>query len=185
MNKAIFLDRDGTINFEKNYTYRIEDFEFTHGAIESLRLLQDAGYMLVIISNQSGVARGYYTEADVVKLHDWLRQKLASDGVTVSGIYYCPHHSDGIVEPYNIDCDCRKPKLEMFCRVVAELDIDLDNSFAVGDRMRDLRICEVSGCRGYLVGDTTRQINLPPNITAVSDLKAATEAILHCHCTDF
>ena len=102
MNKAVFLDRDGTINVDKKYLYRISDFDFIPGAKEALFSLQKAGYLLVIITNQSGVARGYYSETDVQRLNDWLRQTLALENILISGIYYCPHHPEGSVAGYKI-----------------------------------------------------------------------------------
>jgi D-glycero-D-manno-heptose 1,7-bisphosphate phosphatase len=175
MNKAVFLDRDGTINTDSGYVYRIQDFKFIEGVRESLLLLQEAGYLLVVISNQSGVARGYYTEDDVVRLHAWMIKTLYSEGIVISGVYYCPHHPRGVIEPYNRDCGCRKPKLELFYRAVRDMDIDIDISFAIGDRVRDLEICGVSGCRGYLLRGTEARARLPASIRAVPDLKAAVD----------
>jgi D-glycero-D-manno-heptose 1,7-bisphosphate phosphatase len=177
MNKAVFLDRDGTINVDKEYLYKISDFEFMPGAREALYKLQRAGYRLVIITNQSGVARGYYSEEDIRSLHDWLVKTLAKDGILISKIYYCPHHPDACAEAYRLKCDCRKPGLSLFYRAVSELDIDLDASFAVGDRMRDLQICNVSKCKGYLLGAGDKNTPLPCNIRYAPDLLSAAEDI--------
>jgi len=113
-SKAVFLDRDGTINVDKAYVYKIADFEFLPGAKEALSLLADAGYRLVIITNQSGVARGYYTEDDVRVLHDWLLETLAREGIGIAGIYCCPHHPEAQIEAFRMDCGCRKPGLGLF-----------------------------------------------------------------------
>lgn len=155
MNKAVFLDRDGTINVEKNYLHRIEDFEFLPGVIEGLKTLQDAGNLLVIITNQSGIARGYYTEGDFHKLNEWILGELKNEDIEISGVYYCPHLSDARIEKYRRNCNCRKPAHGLFERAVKELDIDIDNSYAIGDRLRDsMDICRDTYCRGFLIGTT-------------------------------
>ena len=152
MNKAIFLDRDGTINVEKHYLYKIEDFEFLPGAIPSLKKLQDAGFLLIIITNQSGIARGYYSEGDFFKLNTWMLEELKRYDVNISDVYYCSHLPDAKIEKYRKTCECRKPKLGMFKQAVLEHNIDLDYSFAIGDKLRDCAICENTGCRGFLIG---------------------------------
>ncbi len=152
LNKAVFLDRDGTINVEKHYLYKIEDFEFIPGVIDGLKMLQDAGFLLVIITNQSGIGRGYYTEQEYYKLMDYMCIELKKNGINIAGSYYCPHLKDASVEKYRIDCECRKPKLGLFTQAIQELDIDIDRSFAIGDKIRDLEICFNTNCRGFLVG---------------------------------
>lgn len=149
-NKVIFLDRDGTINVEKDYLFRISDFEFLPGVIEGLRLLQDAGYLLIIITNQSGIARGYYTEDDYNILNDWMLATLSNQGVKVSGVYYCPHHPEAKVEKYRVDCDCRKPKLGLYEQAIKDFNIDIRASFSIGDKIRDCAICE-RGAHGFLI----------------------------------
>lgn len=153
MNKAVLLDRDGTINIDKNYLYKAEDFEFTHKAVEALELLQKQGYKIVIVTNQSGIARGYYTEEDVALLHEWLKKYLSEKGIQLDGIYYCPHHPDGVIKKYAMKCNCRKPALELYYKAISELDIDPDASFAVGDNFRDLEICKETGVKGILISD--------------------------------
>lgn len=156
MNKAIFLDRDGTLNVEKNYLYKIEDFEWLPGTIEALKLLQDAGYLLVIITNQSGIGRGYYTEEDYLKLERWMLQTLKERGINLSAVYHCPHLPDAQVEKYRKDCTCRKPKLGMFRQAIADLEIDVDRSFAIGDKIRDCTICAKTKCKGFLIAENER-----------------------------
>ncbi len=161
-NKAIFLDRDGTINVDKHYIYRITDFEFIPDAIQALQLLQQAGYLLIIISNQSGIARGYYTEDDYHNLNGWMIKTLSEEyGVRITDTYYCPHlptsHEGTITEGYRVDCDCRKPRLGLFERAISEYDISIENSWAIGDKIRDLSICESTGCHGILVNNTEEE----------------------------
>ena len=107
---AIFLDRDGVINVEKDYVHTIDDFEFIEDVIDALKILQDKGYLLVVVTNQSGIARGYYTEDEFLKLTEWMDWCLIDRGVELAGIYYCPHHPTAGVGKYRCDCDCRKPK---------------------------------------------------------------------------
>lgn len=152
MNKAVFLDRDGTINVEKHYLYRIEDFVFISGAVDGMKLLQDAGYKLILITNQSGIARGYYREEDFWYLTSHMRRLLCEQGVSFARIAFCPHHPEAKVERYRIDCACRKPGLKLFLEAVRDFDIDLSQSFAIGDKLRDCALCAETLCRGYLVG---------------------------------
>lgn len=156
MRKAVFLDRDGTINVEKHYLYKIEDFEFLPGVIEGLKLLQRADYLLVIITNQSGIARGYYTEDDFQRLNSWMLKELKDKGVDIAKVYYCPHLSDAQVEKYRKECDCRKPNLGMYEQAVRELEIDLNISWTIGDKIRDCAICVSSACRGILIADNEK-----------------------------
>ena len=150
--KAVFLDRDGTINIDKGYLYRISDFEFLPGAVDALKMLQSAGYLLIIITNQSGIGRGYYTEEDFMRLNDYMKAELAKSGVNISGVYYCPHLPDAEVERYRKICDCRKPATGLFERAVKDFNIDLSRSYAIGDKERDCAICSVSDCKGFLIG---------------------------------
>ena len=165
--KAIFLDRDGTINVDRNYIYRITDFEFIPGVPEALKKLQDAGFKLIIITNQSGIARGYYTVQDYETLNNWMLSILAKEyDVYITASYYCPHlppsYSDkgvGIIPEYKKDCNCRKPKIGLFEKAIKDFNIDPIGSYAIGDKIRDLAICEsdgsggaFGGIKGFLVG---------------------------------
>ena len=154
MNKAVFLDRDGTINVERNYLYKIEEFEFLPQALEGMKMLCDAGYLLIIITNQSGIARGFYTEKDFEKLTDYMKQECADYGIEFTDILYCPHLKGAIVPEYDKECDCRKPATGLFKQAIEKYDIDLSESYAIGDKIRDLIICSETGCRGYLIGGT-------------------------------
>lgn len=151
MNKAVFLDRDGTINVEKNYLFRIEDFEFLPKALDGMKMLYDAGYLLIIITNQSGIARGYYNEKDYEMLTEYMRQECTDYGVKFADVLCCPHLKGAIVPKYDKECDCRKPATGLFKQAVEKYDIDLSESYAIGDKMRDLSICNETSCRGYLI----------------------------------
>lgn len=157
LRPAVFLDRDGTINVDKGYLYRREDFEYLEGAVNGLKRLQEWGYLLVIITNQSGVARGYYQEEDFCKLTDWMLADLQLKGVYIDRVYYCPHHPDGIVKEYAIICDCRKPGTGLFYRAAGELGIDFRRSIAIGDKERDLSICNETGVTGILLSDRSTE----------------------------
>lgn len=143
--KAAFLDRDGVINVDHGYLYRWEDFEFVPGAIEAMRLLQDRGYLLVIVTNQSGVARGMYGEAEVQQLHEQLRAHLALQGIELAAIQYCPHHEKGTVPAYAITCDCRKPRPGMLLAAVQALGIELSQSVMFGDKPSDIEAGAAAG----------------------------------------
>ena len=183
--KAVFLDRDGTINVEKDYLYKIEDFEFLPGVIEGLHLLQDAGYLLIIITNQSGIARGYYTEEDYHTLNNWMLRELKSKGISISAVYYCPHHPDAKMKAYRTDCNCRKPGLGMYEQAIKDFNIDLSYSFSIGDKIRDSAICETSSCQGYLIATNEKpeminrvKAGVIHNVTYASDLLEAAKAII-------
>ncbi len=184
MNKAIFLDRDGTINVEKDYLYKIEDFEFVDGVVNALHLLQEAGYKLIIITNQSGIARGYYTEEDYKKLNGWMVNTLKEQGITISAVYFCPHHPTAAVEEYRIDCDCRKPKLGLYEQAINDFNLDISSCFAVGDKIRDCSICESSGCHGFLIASNEKPEVIEAvkkgeykNVSYAADLEEAAECI--------
>lgn len=151
MNKAVFLDRDGTINVEKNYLYRINDFEFLPGVIEALKLLIHQGYKLIIITNQSGIARGYYTETEYKALEYWLINELAKNGVEITASYYCPHHPEALVEKYKYECNCRKPNLGMYERAIRENDLDIKQCIAIGDKDRDVEISKKYNIPGFKI----------------------------------
>lgn len=154
--KAVFLDRDGTINVEKHYLHKIEDFEFLPGAIKGLQLLQDTGYLLIVVTNQSGIGRGYYTEEAFHTLNAWMLQTLEENGIHITKVYYCPHLPDATVESYRKECNCRKPALGMYQQAIEEFDINVSKSWAIGDKIRDCAVCETMGARGFLIGENEK-----------------------------
>jgi len=147
---ALFLDRDGVINVEKNYLHRAEDFEFIDGIFELCRRFQEKGYRIVVVTNQSGIARGYYGEEDFEALTRWMVEAFEKRGITIDGVYHCPHHPD-ISGP----CTCRKPEPGMFLQAAKELDIDLKRSVMVGDSERDIVAAHRAGIEEtYLLDDS-------------------------------
>lgn len=143
MPKALFLDRDGVVNIEKNYLYKIEDFEFMDGIIDVCQKYQSQGYLLIIVTNQSGISRGYYTEDDFQKLSRWMIEHFQSLGITMTHIFHCPHHE-------NIDgpCECRKPEPGMFLEAQKLYAIDMKESVMIGDNERDIEAAQAAGV-GY------------------------------------
>jgi D-glycero-D-manno-heptose 1,7-bisphosphate phosphatase len=137
MRPALFLDRDGVINKDIGYLHRIEDFEFLDGAIETCRQFQAAGYLLIVISNQAGIARGYYTEQDFHHLNDWMIEQFRQSGVYLDRVLYSPFHPAGRGE-YRRDSFCRKPKPGLILQAQREFDIDLSTSILVGDKESDI-----------------------------------------------
>lgn len=176
-NKAVFLDRDGTINKDSGYVYKIEDFEFLPGVVEALRILQENGYLLIVITNQSGIARGYYTEADFHKLNSYMLDQLAQEGIAITDVLYCPHLPNADVQCYRKNCNCRKPKTGLFEQAVEKWNIDLTQSYAVGDKERDLAICHISNCGGFLLSDTITAESESARILQVKDLCTAARNI--------
>lgn len=151
LRPAIFLDRDGTINVEKDYLYRVDEFEFIPGVPEAIARLNGAGYLVVVVTNQSGVARGYYTLADVERLHRHLNDLLAPCGASVDAFYVCPHHPTAGEGDFRCDCDCRKGEPGLLLQAAAEHGIDLARSFMIGDKRADLEAGGRAGCRALLV----------------------------------
>lgn len=151
MSKIVFLDRDGTINVEKNYVHRIEDFQFIEGSIQGIKLLNDNGYKVFVISNQAGIARGYYSEADVDILHRYVNDELFKQGAHIDGFFYCPHHPEHGVGIYKTECQCRKPRIGMFEQATKELDVDKNVSWMIGDNISDIQAGKNYGVRTILV----------------------------------
>ncbi len=149
---ALFFDRDGVLNIDKAYVYTREDFEWRAGAIDAIRALNEAGWRVFVITNQSGIARGYYGEADVQALHQWMNDELALHGAHIDAFYYCPHHpAEGGVAPYNIACECRKPAPGMLFQAMAEWDIDAARSLMIGDKTSDTEAAHAAGIKGLLI----------------------------------
>jgi D-glycero-D-manno-heptose 1,7-bisphosphate phosphatase len=138
--KALFLDRDGVINKEVNYLYKKEDFEFIDGIFDLCRFYQDLGFKIIVVTNQSGIARGFYSEEDFEILTSWMTQEFLKKGLHLSRVYHCPHHPE-ISGP----CRCRKPDIGMFLDAKKEFDIDLENSVMVGDHERDIEAAHKAG----------------------------------------
>ncbi|NRA67813.1 MAG: HAD family hydrolase [Pseudobacteriovorax sp.] len=136
--KTVFLDRDGVLNVDHGYVSRPDDLELFPDVVSSLAKLQAKGFQLIVVTNQSGVARGYFTLADVHAFHSHMSEVLAQNAITIAKYYICPHHKDGTVAEYAVDCLCRKPRPGMLRQAFEEFDIDRKNSFLIGDKISDI-----------------------------------------------
>jgi D-glycero-D-manno-heptose 1,7-bisphosphate phosphatase len=166
---AVFLDRDGTINLDAGYVDRFERFELYPFAIDAIRLFKQAGYLVVILTNQAGVAHGIYGEDWVATLAGYLAERAEEGGGRIDGHYYCPHSPDAALPAYRTDCECRKPKPGMALRAAEELGIDVPRSVVIGDRWRDIAVARAVGCRGILVKTgygATEALNPQPGLSA-------------------
>lgn len=185
MRPAVFLDRDGTIIEDAGYLHDLESMVVFPWAADAIRKLNDAGFAVVVITNQSGVGQGMITEAFVAATHLALLDSLDEGGADIDAFYYCPHHPEATQERYRTPCHCRKPKPGLVIQAAADLDIDLRQSWMVGDRWRDLECGLSAGCRGVLVktgyGATEAEQPPPPGVrpdVILNNLMEAAEWIL-------
>ncbi len=158
MNKAVFLDRDGVINKERGYTHRLEDFEILPGLIEGLKFLRQKGFLLIIVSNQSGIAQGLYKQSEVEVLHKYMLEEFSKSGLRIEEIYYCIHH------PTVSNCICRKPDSLFVEKSLARFNIDPKISFFIGDKDRDVEAAEKAGVKGILIEANTPLQEIIPQI---------------------
>lgn len=147
---AVFFDRDGVLNRDVGYPHRPGQIEWTPGAAEAIKAATAAGRRVFVVTNQSGVARGYFDEAAVQALHGWMAETLAAQGASIDGFAYCPHHPEGVVQGYARACDCRKPAPGMILRLIAEHDLDPARSLLIGDKASDMEAARRAGVLGVL-----------------------------------
>lgn len=150
LNKAIFLDRDGVINIDQGYVHKKQNFRWVEGAIDAIRRFNELGYLVLVVTNQGGIARAFYPEQDVLDLHVWLQNELKQQGAHIDRFYYCPHHVDGVLPEHSYVCDCRKPKPGMILAAAKEWQVDLSQSFLIGDKPSDMSAADNAGVKGYL-----------------------------------
>lgn len=148
--KAVFFDRDGVLNVDKDYLHTIEDFEWIDGAKESIVFLTKNNYTVFVVTNQSGIARGFYTVDDMNKLHEFMAAEIKQAGGNIEKFYFCPHLPGGKVKEFAIECDCRKPKPGLLLQALREYAIDKERSFLIGDKPRDVESAAAAGIKGYL-----------------------------------
>ena len=147
-NKAVFFDRDGTLNVDIAYLHRPEDFIWIEGAKEAIKYVNDKGYLAILVTNQSGVARGYYPEEDIKTVYDWMNKELAKIGAHLDALFYCPHHPQGKIPAYTQSCKCRKPDTGMVDEACERFHIDRSKSYLVGDSERDMECARKAGVQG-------------------------------------
>ena len=151
MNKAVFLDRDGTVNEEVGYLTDLEKLRLIPGAGSAIRLMNEAGFKVILVTNQSGVARGYFSERLVHEAHARLGEMLRADGARIDAVYFCPHHPVAGTSHYTMDCECRKPKTGLIDRAVKDFLIDRQHSYMVGDKWSDVELGQRAKVHSVLV----------------------------------
>jgi D-glycero-D-manno-heptose 1,7-bisphosphate phosphatase len=142
LRPAAFFDRDGVLNVDRGFVHKPDDLVWIPGAMQAVRLLNEAGYIVIVVTNQSGVARGYYDEADVHDFHAHMQGELRLQGAHIDAFYFCPHHPEGNIARYAITCDCRKPRTGLLEQATRGWEIDLSRSFLIGDRDGDMVAAE-------------------------------------------
>lgn len=148
--KLCLLDRDGVLNVDKAYLYKPEAVEWVEDSLKAIAWLNRKGIKVAVVTNQSGVARGYFSESDVIKLHAWMQEEVQKAGGIISAFYYCPHLPGAPVKEYDRDCNCRKPKPGMILQALHDFGVKPENAFMAGDSPRDVEAAEAAGVRGYL-----------------------------------
>ena len=162
--KALFLDRDGVINIDTGYTHRVEDLVLLEGIAELIRFFSEEGYLIVVVTNQSGIARGLYSIADMHAFNAEISKRLALRGCFIDGIYFCPHIKNGVVPEFSVPCNCRKPRPGMLLTAAEDLGIDLAESVIVGDRVSDMLAGKAAGLKiGYLIDTNSSDLRNSPS----------------------
>ena len=153
--KALFLDRDGVVNIEKDYLYRVSDFKFIDGIMELVQFYESKDYLVIVVTNQSGIARGYYTQEDFDKLTIWMVEEFRKNNIKIKDVFYCPHHPK-----ISGECECRKPHPGMLLKAATKYDIDLKSSIIIGDKERDIEAGLNAGLREtYLFDELNKYTN--------------------------
>jgi D,D-heptose 1,7-bisphosphate phosphatase len=179
MNKAIFLDRDGTINKDSGYTFKIEDLVFLPNVISGLKELSKLNYKLIIITNQSGIGRGYYAEEDYDQFRDEMHKRLKNSRVDIDAEYFCPHHPTEGLGKYKIHCNCRKPKSGMLEKAAEDFNLDLGKCWFIGDRTNDIKCGNKTGCKTIQVLTGYEKIKIIEADYMVKDLLESAKIIIN------
>jgi D-glycero-D-manno-heptose 1,7-bisphosphate phosphatase len=166
MRPAVFIDRDGVINRELHHVHRVEDFHVLPGVVEGLTALAAAGYQLVVVTNQGGIAKGLYSEQDYEHLTQYMRQWFAERGVEFAGVYHCPHHPEGEVAHLARSCRCRKPEPGMLLQAASDLKLDLNCSAMVGDKLSDIEAARRAGVAHYVLVESGHELPIRTDLQA-------------------
>jgi len=183
MNKALFLDRDGVVNVDHGYLYQAEEFEFIDGVFDACQRFQQAGYQIVIVTNQSGIGRGYYSEQDFHQLTEWMVTQFKQQGINILDVMYCPHHPEKANPAYLKECECRKPAPGMLLEAIDKHNLDPKMSIMVGDKTSDMQAAINANLGSQFLVETGKTITEQGRELAdavYSDLKQLSEAILSC-----
>ena len=173
MSKALFLDRDGIINLDHGYVFQKENFDFVEGIFELCRLAADKGYEIIVITNQAGIARGYYQIADFETLTQWMKLEFKHKGIYIKDVFYCPHHPTKGNNEYRMECQCRKPKPGMILSAQEKHGIDLKQSIFIGDKVSDMQAAEAAGIHNRILVTSQYDDDGSTQAHRVADLKAA------------
>lgn len=182
--KAVFFDRDGTLIKEAHYLSSLDQIELLPGAVECLQQLKQAGYFTAMVTNQSGVARGYFPEAFVFEAYEYIQRLLEPEGAQLDALAYCPHHPKGTVEPFNVACSCRKPEPGMIERLAEENDLDPNGSWVFGDKLCDVELAVNAGLipglvlTGYGMGEQEAVLGRFPQTQIAADLLDVRDLVL-------
>ena len=163
---ALFLDRDGVINKDLNYLYKISDFKFLDAVFDCCKYFKHRGYKIVIITNQAGIARGYYTLEQFNKLTKWMLLQFEKNDISIDGVYFCPHHPDGLIQEYSKKCDCRKPEPGMLLQAMQELHLDMKMSILIGDKVSDVQAGINAGVGTNILVKTGKELDLNKAVIA-------------------
>lgn len=178
MNKAVFLDRDGVINHDHGYVHKPADFDFIDGIFDACRHFQSLGYLLVVVTNQSGIARGMYSEEQFAALTAWMRERFREEGVTIAAVYHCPHHPD-LGDDSERHCACRKPAPGMLLQACRELDIDPATSLMLGDKKSDMQAAAAAGIGRKILLRSGQAISSSAEALADDVWDSARDALQH------
>jgi len=151
MNKALFLDRDGIINIDHGYVYQKENFDFVKGIFDICRSANEKGYIIIVITNQSGIGRGKYSETDFKELTAWMVTKFKEQGILIKDVYFCPHHPTNALDDYLMQCECRKPAPGMIIKAAQDHQIALNQSIFIGDKVSDIQAAEAAGIKNRIL----------------------------------
>ena len=173
MKRALFLDRDGIINIDFGYVHQVKDFEFVDGIFDLCRYASDMGFEIVVITNQAGIARGYYNVDDFNKLTSWMKEQFLKEDITIKDVYFCPHHPEKGVNEYVVACKCRKPEPGMILKAAKEHNIDIKHSVFIGDKMSDMDAAEAAGIHNRVLVESKYHDNTCNHVHRVNSVKEA------------